>query len=97
MSLRFQNEPREDKRLRQMIVVSAVLHIAVILWIVINTSRFSLQPRAVAYTVELVNPAALGTNIPGGRQERSSDGDRFRRSAKSAVSVQARSKTAASG
>lgn len=67
MSLRLHGGPPEDKRLRQMILISAVLHLIVILWIVISTSFGpSSQPRAVAYTVELVNPASLGTNLPGG-------------------------------
>jgi colicin import membrane protein len=67
MSLRLHGEPQEDKRLRQMILISAVLHIVVILWVVISASFGpSSQPRAVAYTVELVNPASLGTNLPGG-------------------------------
>jgi hypothetical protein len=50
-----------------MIFLSAVLHVAVIAWVVLSgyLTR-STQPRAVAYTVELVNPAALGSNLPGG-------------------------------
>lgn len=65
MSSRLYGEPPEDNRLRQMILISAVLHVVVIVWIVISTSFGpSSQPRAVAYTVELVNPASLGTSLP---------------------------------
>lgn len=67
MSFHLYGEPPHDNRLRQMILISAVLHVIVILWIVISTSfGSSSQPRAVAYTVELVNPASLGTNLPAG-------------------------------
>ena len=67
MTFRMSGEPHEDKRLRQMIFLSAVLHVAVIVWVVLSgyLTR-STRPRAVAYTVELVNPAALGSNLPGG-------------------------------
>src|SRR5258707_15635186 len=67
MTFRMSGGPHEDKRLRQMILLSAVLHVAVIVWVVLNgyLTR-STHPRAVAYTVELVNPAALGSNLPGG-------------------------------
>ena len=67
MILRFFGEPQEDKRLRQMIFISAVLHVLVIIWVLTSSSLSrSLQPRAVAYTVELVSPEKLGTNLPGG-------------------------------
>jgi len=49
-----------------MILISAVLHVIIILCIISTSFRFAPQPRAVAYTVELVNPAVLGTNLPGG-------------------------------
>jgi len=67
MTFRFYGEPQEDKRLRQMILISAVLHAVVIMWVVVSAYlNRSTQPRAVAFTVDLVNPAALGTNVPGG-------------------------------
>lgn len=67
MTFRFFGEPQEDKRLRQMILISAVLHVVVIVWVVVSASlNSSTQPRAVAFTVDLINPAALGTNLPGG-------------------------------
>lgn len=63
---RFQ-ELQKDKRLSRMVIVSAVLHVIVIVAIVASVTRSqSGQNRPVAYTVELVNPAALGTNIPSG-------------------------------
>jgi len=66
MTLRFLGEPQEDKRLRQMILVSALLHVFVVLWVLTSSSLSrSLQPQAVAYTVELVSPEKLGTNLPG--------------------------------
>lgn len=67
MSLRVYDDPQEDHRLRKMILISAGLHVIVILWVVVSMSLSpSPQPRAVAYTVELVSPASLGTNLPGG-------------------------------
>lgn len=70
MSFRSADEPQEDRRLRRMIIISAVLHLVVILWIVLRTSvSSSTQPRAVAYTVELVNPASLETNVPRRQQK----------------------------
>lgn len=67
MTFRLYGEPQEDKRLRQMILLSAALHVVVILWVVVGGVLFrSSQPRATATTVELVNPAALGTNLPNG-------------------------------
>lgn len=69
MSFRSGAEPQEDGQLRRMIIISAVLHVLVVLWIILHTFlSSSTQPRAVAYTVELVNPASLGTNVP--RRER---------------------------
>jgi TolA protein len=67
MTFRLYGEPQEDKRLRQMILLSAVFHVVVILWVIVGgaLSR-SPHPRATAITVELVNPAALGTNLPNG-------------------------------
>lgn len=67
MTLRPFGELQEDKRLRQMIFVSAVLHVLVIMWVLTSSSLSrSLQPRVAAYTVELVDPKRLGTNLPGG-------------------------------
>jgi colicin import membrane protein len=67
MTFRIYGEPHEDKRLRQMILISAVLHVVAIVWVIVGGSLFrSPQPRATAITVELVNPAALGTNLPNG-------------------------------
>lgn len=67
MTSRTYGEPHEDKRLRQMIFLSAVLHAVVVVWVLVGGSFFgSTQPRATAITVELVNPTALGTNLPSG-------------------------------
>ncbi len=67
MALRPRDEPRENKRLRRMIFVSAIIHVAVIVWLVAGASfGRSELPRSVAFTVDLVNPAALGTNLLGG-------------------------------
>lgn len=67
MISRTYGEPHEDKRLRQMILLSAVLHAVVVVWVLIGGSFFgSTQPRATAITVELVNPTVLGTNLPSG-------------------------------
>jgi TolA protein len=61
------DEPQAATRLRPMIVLSAVLHVVVIAGVIVS-GYFShaAPPRSVAYTVELVNPAALGSNLPGG-------------------------------
>lgn len=60
-------EPPQEKQLRRMVVVSAVLHAALIVVLVIAASRGQSRPAApAAYTVTLVDPAALGTNIPSG-------------------------------
>lgn len=61
-----QHESQSDQSLGRMIVASATLHVAVIVLVVIFTLRGSAtHPLATAYTVELINPAALGTSIPG--------------------------------
>ena len=70
MTLRLLGEPQEDRRLRRMIFISAILHVLVIIWVLTSSSLSrSLQPRAVAYTVELVNPDRLGANLPGGERK----------------------------
>jgi TolA protein len=62
-----QSESSRDQQLSRMIVVSTVLHIVVITAIIISVSRSQSSPRPpTAYTVELVNPGALGTSSPGG-------------------------------
>lgn len=67
MAFRPRDELKEDKRLRRMIFVSAIIHAAVIVWLVVGASfGRSELPRPVAFTVDLVNSAALGTNLPGG-------------------------------
>lgn len=67
MAFRIYGEPHEDKRLRQMIFLSAALHVAVIIWVLVGRAFFhSPQPRATAITVELVAPTASGTNLPSG-------------------------------
>jgi TolA protein len=72
MTFPLYGEPREDTRLRQMILLSAILHVVAIVWIVIGGTFFrSTQPRATAISVELINPAALGTNLPNGGKGRS--------------------------
>jgi colicin import membrane protein len=70
MTFRVRGQPQENMRLRQMILFSAVLHAVVITWVIVGgyVTRSS-QPRSMAYTVELVNPAALGTNLPGGGKD----------------------------
>src|SRR5205814_9243642 len=66
MTFRMSGGLYEDKRLRQMILLSAVMHVVVIVWVVLSGySTRSTHPRAVTYTVELVNPSALGSNLPG--------------------------------
>jgi colicin import membrane protein len=61
-------EEQNDNRLSRMVAVSAVLHMVVITAIVITASRSrSGQTPLTAYTVALIDPAALGTNLsPGG-------------------------------
>lgn len=72
MALRPRDEPREGKRLRRMIFISAGIHAAMIAWLVFGAAfGRSDPPRSVAFTVDLVNPAALGTNLPGGGKNRS--------------------------
>ncbi len=66
MTFRMSGGSYEDKRLRQMILLSAVLHVTAIVWMLSGYWTRSTHPRAVAYTVELVNPAALGSNLPSG-------------------------------
>ena len=59
--------PQEDNSLSRMVVISAVLHLIVITAVVITAARnWSGRTPQVAYTVALVDPAALGTNLPGG-------------------------------
>ncbi|MGH7964876.1 MAG: cell envelope integrity protein TolA [Candidatus Binatia bacterium] len=56
---------QSDKRLSRMVTLSAVLHLAAIAALIIGASwSRSSQTLPVAYTVELVNPAALGTSLP---------------------------------
>lgn len=58
-----------DKRLRRMVTLSAVMHGVAITAVIIGAT-WSGSSRAVpvAYTVELVNPGALGTSLPGKRK-----------------------------
>jgi len=56
-----------DKQLYRMVIISAVLHALLIIVLVVAASRgHSRSAAPVAYTVTLVDPAALGTNIPSG-------------------------------
>ena len=58
-------ERQDDNSLSRMVVLSAVLHLIVMTAIVITAIRSrSGQTPQVAYTVALVDPAALGTNLP---------------------------------
>ena len=70
MKTRAQSKPQpeeKDRRFSRMVILSAAVHIAVIAFIVIAVARSrSSRAQPVAYTVQLVNPAALGTNIPPG-------------------------------
>ncbi|MBI3303674.1 MAG: cell envelope integrity protein TolA [Deltaproteobacteria bacterium] len=67
MNPRLRGEPQKDKRLSHMIVLSAVLHVVAIVALVTTATRSRSGPiRPIAYTVELVNPAALGTHLPPG-------------------------------
>ena len=60
-------EEQNDNRLSRMVAVSAVLHLVVITAIVITASRSrSGQIPPVVTTVALIDPAALGTNLPPG-------------------------------
>ncbi|HKA53317.1 MAG TPA: cell envelope integrity protein TolA [Candidatus Binatia bacterium] len=60
-------ERQEDNSLSRMVVISAVLHLIVITAVVITATRnWPGRTPQVAYTVALVDPAALGTNLPGG-------------------------------
>ncbi|HEV8716560.1 MAG TPA: cell envelope integrity protein TolA [Candidatus Binatia bacterium] len=64
-------ERQEDNSLSRMVVLSAVLHLIVITAIVVTATRnWSGRPAQVAYTVNLVDPAALGTNLPDGGGEK---------------------------
>jgi len=70
MKTRAQSKPQQeekDSRFSRMVILSAAVHIAVIAFIVLAVARGrSGRAQPVAYTVQLVNPAALGTNIPPG-------------------------------
>jgi len=67
MKPRTHEEPQKDKRLTRMVALSAAVHVVAIAAIVVTAVRGrATQSRPVAYTVELVNPAALGTNFPPG-------------------------------
>ncbi len=70
MKTRAQSKPQQeekDGRFSRMVILSAAVHIAVIAFIVLAVARGrSGRAQPVAYTVQLVNPAALGTNIPPG-------------------------------
>ncbi len=60
-------EEQNDNRLSRMVAVSAVLHLVVITAIVITATRSRLgQTPMTSYTVALIDPAALGTNLPPG-------------------------------
>lgn len=62
---------QDDNRLSRMVAVSAVLHMVVITALIISTARNrSGHALPIAYTVALVDPAALGTNLPGGGGEK---------------------------
>ena len=65
---RSSTERQDNNRLSRMVAVSAVLHLVVITAIVITATRSrSGQTPPTAYTVALIDPAALGTNLsPGG-------------------------------
>lgn len=65
---RSSTERQDNNRLCRMVAVSAVLHMVVITAIVITAARSrSGQTPPTAYTVALIDPAALGTNLsPGG-------------------------------
>ena len=65
---RSSTERQDNNRLSRMVAVSAVLHMVVITAIVITATRSrSGQTPPTAYTVALIDPAALGTNLsPGG-------------------------------
>jgi len=59
-------ELRSDKGLGRMVTLSAVLHVVAIAALIIGATWSKPdQPISVAYTVELVNPGALGTSLPG--------------------------------
>src|SRR5215813_3958003 len=60
-------ERQDEKRLSRMVALSAVLHLIVITAIVITATRNrSGRTPQVAYTVALIDSAALGTNFPPG-------------------------------
>src|SRR5438034_9623673 len=68
MKTRAQSKPQpeeKDRRFSRMVILSAAVHMAVIAFIVIAVARGrSGRAQPVAYTVQLVNTAALRTNIP---------------------------------
>ncbi len=64
-TLRSSTERQDNNRLSRMVALSAVLHLIVITTIVITSTRSrSRQTPPVAYTVALIDPAALGTSLP---------------------------------
>ena len=63
-----QHEPRPRSGLSRMVAVSAVLHVAVIVFLLVATSRKDSEssPRPLAHTVELVSPGVLEPSGGGG-------------------------------
>jgi len=70
---------QDDTRLSRMVALSAVMHIVLIAVIVLSAIRGNraVSTPPAAYTVSLIDPAALGTNLPdGGGKPSESDGGR---------------------
>lgn len=63
-----QQEPRPSRGMGRMVVVSAILHAAIIVFILVVTSRNRSEssPRLMSHTVELVSPGVLGPTGGGG-------------------------------
>jgi len=83
---RGSREGQDENRLSRMVALSAVLHLIVITAIVITATRNrSGRPPQVAYTVALIDPAALGTNLPpsGGKPSLTEEPRRGEKSAPS--------------
>lgn len=69
-------EPRGGNRLSRMVALSAVIHVVLIATIMLSAIRVNptVPPPPAAYTVSLIDPAALGTNLPGGGGKLSESG-----------------------
>jgi len=69
-------EIQDNTRLSRMVALSAVMHIVLIAIIVLSTIRGNraVSTPPTAYTVSLIDPAALGTNLPGGGGKPSESG-----------------------